>query len=60
LLATYQWRLTSVNLRPGENEVFDVWIGNDLIFSREQEDRLPTIEEIRQAVGQRIRAARSG
>ncbi|HLF08611.1 MAG TPA: Rdx family protein [Dehalococcoidia bacterium] len=59
LLSTYQWRLRSVNLVPGEDEVFDVRINDDLLFSRHQEDRLPTIDEVRQAVGAKIRAARS-
>jgi hypothetical protein len=49
-----------VNLVPGEDEVFEVRAGDDVLFSRELEDRLPTIDEIRQAVGQRIRTARSG
>jgi len=48
-----------VNLVPGEDEVFDVRINDDLLFSRHQEDRLPTIDEVRQAVGAKIRAARS-
>ena len=59
MLSTYQWRLTSVNLVPGEDEAFDVRVGADVLFSRHQADRLPTIDEIKQAVGQRIRAARS-
>jgi selenoprotein W-related protein len=59
LLSTYQWRLNSVNLVPGEDEVFEVRIGDDVLFSRLQEDRLPNIEEMRRAVGERVRAARA-
>ena len=58
LLSSFQGRLTGVTLVPGDDGVFDVLADGELLFSAQQAERLPRIEEVQQAVGLKIRAAR--
>ncbi|HRD67352.1 MAG TPA: SelT/SelW/SelH family protein [Candidatus Competibacter sp.] len=50
LLTTFEEELGEVALRPGTGGVFEIWLDDELIWSRKQEGRFPEAKEIKQRV----------
>ena len=59
LLTTFEEELGAVALQPGSGGVFEVWIGDELIWSRRQEGRFPEAREIKQRVRDRVAPERN-
>lgn len=54
LLTTFESELGEVALRPGTGGVFDVYVGDELIWSRKEQGRFPDIKELKQLVRDRV------
>jgi selenoprotein W-related protein len=57
LLATYGMPLNrklTISLKPADKGVFDVVLDGKLIFSKNQQGRFPTLDEIRQPLDQKL------
>ena len=57
LLATYGMPLNrklSIALKPADKGVFDVVLDGKLIFSKNQQGRFPTVEEIRKELDTKL------
>ena len=54
LLMTFGHDISEVALRPGSGGIFEIWMGNDLLWSRTREGRFPEAKEIKQRVRDRI------
>ena len=57
LLATYGMPLNrklSIALKPADKGVFDVVLDGKLVFSKEQQGRFPTVEEIRKELDTKL------
>ena len=54
LLSTFSEDLEEVGLRPGTGGVFEIRLGQELIWSRQQEGRFPEAKELKQRVRDRI------
>ena len=53
LLASYGMPLNkslTVSLKPSDNGIFDIVLDGKLIFSRKQQGRFPTVEEIKSQI----------
>jgi len=59
LLTTFEHDLGRVSLVPGSGGVFEIWLDNELIFSRKEAQRFPEAKEIKQLVRDRIDPERS-
>ena len=59
LLTTFEQELGEVALRPGTGGVFEIQIGDELIWSRKQEGRFPEAKEVKQRVRDRIAPERN-
>lgn len=59
LLTTFEQELGEVALRPGTGGVFEIQVGNELIWSRKQEGRFPEAKEVKQRVRDRIAPERN-
>lgn len=59
LLTTFENELTEVALRPGTGGVFEIRIGDVLIWSRKEKGRFPDIPELKQLVRDRVAPGRS-
>jgi selenoprotein W-related protein len=59
LLTTFEEEPSEVALRPGTGGIFEVRLGDALIWSRKEEGRFPDIPEIKQRVRDRIAPGRS-
>jgi len=59
LLTTFEHELGEVALQPGVGGVFEVRVGEELIWSRKQEGRFPEAKELKQRVRDRIAPERS-
>lgn len=59
LLTTFEDELTEVALRPGTGGVFEIRIGDVLIWSRKEKGRFPDIPELKQLVRDRVAPGRS-
>lgn len=59
LLTTFEEELGEVALRPGTGGVFEIRLGEELIWSRKQEGRFPEAKEIKQRIRDRVAPARS-
>ena len=59
LLTTFEQELGEVALQPGVGGVFEVRVGEELIWSRKQEGRFPEAKELKQRVRDRIAPERS-
>ena len=58
LLTTFEQELGEVALRPGIGGMFEIRVGDDLIWSRKQEGRFPA-KEVKQRVRDRIAPERN-
>lgn len=54
LLTTFSEELHEVTLRQGTGGVFNVYVNDELIFSRKGEGRFPEITELKQLVRDKI------
>ena len=54
LLTTFAAELGEVALVPGTGGIFEVWIGDQLIWSRREQGRFPEAKEIKQLIRDRI------
>ena len=59
LLTTFEEELGEVALRPGTGGVFEIRLGEALIWSRKQEGRFPEAKEIKQRIRDHVAPARS-
>jgi selenoprotein W-related protein len=59
LLTTFEQELGEVALRPGTGGVFEIQVGDELIWSRKQEGRFPEAKEVKQRVRDRIAPERN-
>lgn len=59
LLVTFGDDLSEVALRPGIGGIFEIRLGNELLWSRSREGRFPEAKEIKQRLRDRIDPARS-
>ncbi|HUM92641.1 MAG TPA: SelT/SelW/SelH family protein [Candidatus Competibacter sp.] len=59
LLTTFEGELGEVALRPGTGGVFEIRLGEELIWSRKQEGRFPEAKEIKQRIRDYVAPARS-
>lgn len=50
LLATFAAELGEVALVPGGSGIFEVWLNNELIWSRKEQGRFPELKELKQRV----------
>ncbi len=51
---TFQDELESIKLIQGTGGIYDIYLDNDLLFSRKKEGRFPEIKEIKQMIRDRI------
>ena len=54
LLTTFAAELGEVALVPGGSGVFEVWLNDELIWSRKEQGRFPELKELKQRVRDRI------
>lgn len=59
LLATFEGELGGVTLRSGAGGVFEVRLGEDIIWSRKDAGRFPEITELKRLVRDRIAPERN-
>lgn len=59
LLTTFEDELSEVSLRPGTGGIFEVRLGEDVIWSRKEKGRFPEIPELKQLVRDRVAPGRS-
>ena len=58
LLTTFEAELGGVTLVPGKGGIFEVRIGDEILWSREQEKRFPETKELKQKIRDRIAPAK--
>ena len=58
LLVTFEETLDEVAIGPGRQGQFDVWVDDQLIFSRKREGRFPELKEIKQLLRDKIDPSR--
>jgi selenoprotein W-related protein len=54
LLTTFEQELGELALLPGTGGVFDIYVGNERIWSRAEQGRFPDIKELKQLVRNHI------
>lgn len=54
LLTTFESELGEVALVPGTGGIFQVWLDDELIFSRKEAERFPEAKELKQLIRDRI------
>jgi len=54
LLSTFETELGGIALVPGTGGVFEVRLGDDVIWSRQEMERFPDIKELKQLVRDRV------
>lgn len=54
LLVTFDQELSELTLKPGRGGVFEVWVDDNLVWSRKEEGRFPEITELKQLVRDRV------
>jgi selenoprotein W-related protein len=54
LLTTFQDEIGEVCLQPGTGGIFEVRIGEDIVWSRAKEQRFPEMKELKQLIRDRI------
>ena len=59
LLTTFEQDLGEVALQPGTGGVFEIRLGDELLWSRRQEGRFPEAKDIKQRLRDRIAPERS-
>ncbi|MCE2488259.1 MAG: SelT/SelW/SelH family protein [Desulfurellaceae bacterium] len=54
LLTTFAAELGEVALVPGGSGIFEVWLNDEVIWSRKEQGRFPELKELKQRVRDRI------
>ncbi|RZU39090.1 SelT/SelW/SelH family protein [Edaphobacter modestus] len=54
LLTTFQDEVREVCLQPGTGGIFEVRVGEDIVWSRAQQKRFPEMKELKQLIRDRI------
>jgi selenoprotein W-related protein len=54
LLTTFQDEVGEVCLQPGTGGIFEVRIGEDIVWSRAKQQRFPEIKELKQVIRDRV------
>jgi len=54
LLTTFEQEIEMLTLKPGSGGVFEVWAGDQRVWSRADEGRFPDITELKRLVRDRI------
>ena len=54
LLTTFEQELGEVALQPGTGGVFEIRVGEELVWSRQREGRFPEAREVKQRVRDRV------
>ncbi len=54
LLTTFQDEVREVCLHPGTGGIFEVRVGEDIVWSRAQQKRFPEMKELKQLIRDRI------
>jgi selenoprotein W-related protein len=54
LLTTFAAELGEVALVPGTGGIFEVWLGDQVIWSRNEQGRFPEAKEVKQLIRDRI------
>ena len=54
LLTSFATELGEVALVPGGSGIFEVWVDDELIWSRKEQGRFPELKELKQRVRDRI------
>lgn len=54
ILGRFRRDVSSLKLVPGENGVFDISVGGELVFSKHKTGRFPDLREIEEEVKKRI------
>lgn len=58
LLTTFQQEIGEVALVPGSGGVFEVWVNEERIWSRREQEGFPEIKDLKQRVRDRIAPGR--
>ena len=58
LLSTFESELGEVALIPGKGGIFEIWVDEQLIWSRRAEGRFPEAKEVKQRVRDRVAPAK--
>ena len=58
LLTTFAEELGELALIPGDAGVFDVWLGDRIIFSRSDKGRFPETKELKQLIREQVAPAK--
>lgn len=59
LLTTFSEELSELTLRQGTGGIFNIFVNDELIFSRKEEGRFPEITELKQLVRDKIAPEKS-
>ncbi len=54
MLTTFSEELGEVALIPGTGGIFEIWLGDELLWSRKDKGRFPELREIKQMVRDRV------
>lgn len=54
LLTTFDEEITELTLVPGKGGIFQIWINDELVWSRQEVGRFPEIKELKQMVRDRV------
>ncbi|MBV6647152.1 MAG: Rdx family protein [Cyclobacteriaceae bacterium] len=59
LFTTFQEELDSITLKQGTGGIYDIYLNQELLFSRKKEERFPEITEIKRLIRDHIAPDRS-
>ena len=59
LLFTFAGELGGVTLVPGQGGIFEVWVNNELIYSKAKSGTFPEAKELKQLIRDRIAPGKS-
>ncbi len=58
LLTTFENELEEVSLVPGTGGIFEIRVGDEILWSRKEKKRFPKITELKQIIRDRIALAK--